>query len=137
MLVFERANLVFLFNLHPVKSFMDYRIGVRKPGKYHAVLNSDAPEFDGHDRVDTFLPYFTIPISCDGHADSIQVQTVFRLGLPSLPHSLSSNNLVFIIKVPLLAFSSSSGFGKKFVNSVDILSKIFFKFACIILMVFL
>lgn len=32
--MFDRANVVFIFNFHPVKSFQDYRVGVEAPGKY-------------------------------------------------------------------------------------------------------
>lgn len=34
VIAFERANLLFIFNFHPSKSFTDYRVGVHTPGKY-------------------------------------------------------------------------------------------------------
>uniref|UniRef100_A0A672ZGP7 1,4-alpha-glucan branching enzyme n=1 Tax=Sphaeramia orbicularis TaxID=375764 RepID=A0A672ZGP7_9TELE len=34
VIVFDRANVVFIFNFHPSKSFQDYRIAVEVPGKY-------------------------------------------------------------------------------------------------------
>ncbi|KAF8481348.1 glycoside hydrolase, partial [Gautieria morchelliformis] len=36
VIVFERANLLFIFNFHPTQSFADYRVGVEEPGEYHA-----------------------------------------------------------------------------------------------------
>jgi 1,4-alpha-glucan branching enzyme len=52
MIAYERGGLVFIFNFHPTQSFVDYRIGVSKPGTYSIVLNSDGPEFGGFDRID-------------------------------------------------------------------------------------
>lgn len=34
VIVFDRANVVFIFNFHPSKSFQDYRVAVEVPGKY-------------------------------------------------------------------------------------------------------
>jgi 1,4-alpha-glucan branching enzyme len=51
VLVFERGALLFIVNLHPEKSFVDYTVGVDCPGEYRIVLNSDAPYFGGHARV--------------------------------------------------------------------------------------
>lgn len=60
MIIFERAGLIFAFNFHPVRSFSDYRFAV-DPGRYHIVLDSDAPHFGGHGRIDRDLPHFTMP----------------------------------------------------------------------------
>lgn len=38
MIVFERGNLVFVFNFHWNNSYFDYRIGCLKPGKYKVSL---------------------------------------------------------------------------------------------------
>lgn len=32
--MFDRANVLFIFNFHPSKSFQDYRVAVGAPGKY-------------------------------------------------------------------------------------------------------
>ena len=58
-IVFERNGLVFLFNFHATLSIPDYAFPVPEPGKYRIVLNSDASEFGGHDRIDTHLDYHT------------------------------------------------------------------------------
>ena len=34
VIVFERGNLVFVFNFHWTNSYSDYRVGCFKPGKY-------------------------------------------------------------------------------------------------------
>jgi 1,4-alpha-glucan branching enzyme len=71
VLGFERAGLLFLFNFHPTNSYESRAIGC-KPGTYSIVLDSDAPDFGGHNRVDHSLRYETSPV--DGQ---------LRLYLPS------------------------------------------------------
>ncbi|XP_058788762.1 1,4-alpha-glucan-branching enzyme isoform X2 [Phymastichus coffea] len=61
IITFERANLVFVFNFHPYKSFADYPVGVNQPGKYKIVLNSDNLEFGGDDRIDINVLHCTKP----------------------------------------------------------------------------
>lgn len=34
VIVFDRANVLFIFNFHPSKSFQCYRVAVEAPGKY-------------------------------------------------------------------------------------------------------
>lgn len=34
VIVFDRANVLFIFNFHPSKSFQGYRVAVEVPGKY-------------------------------------------------------------------------------------------------------
>lgn len=34
VIVFERANVLFIFNFHPSQSFQDYRVAVEAPGRY-------------------------------------------------------------------------------------------------------
>jgi len=51
ILVFERANLVFVFNFHPNESQFNYDIQTTYTGKYELVFNSDAPYFGGFDRL--------------------------------------------------------------------------------------
>jgi 1,4-alpha-glucan branching enzyme len=49
-IVFERAGLVFAFNFHPTQSYSDYPIMV-EDGRYQMILDSDAVEFGGHERL--------------------------------------------------------------------------------------
>ncbi|KAK6139989.1 hypothetical protein DH2020_026263 [Rehmannia glutinosa] len=59
IIVFERGNLVFVFNFHWSNSYSDYRVGCLKPGKYKVVLDSDDPLFGGFSRINHEAEYFT------------------------------------------------------------------------------
>jgi len=54
---FERNNLIFLFNFHPVNSVPDYKFPVPKPGEYRLILSTDDVRFGGHGRVDPNVRY--------------------------------------------------------------------------------
>jgi 1,4-alpha-glucan branching enzyme len=58
IIVFERAGLVFMFNFHPVTSFVDY-IMPMKSGKYRMIFNSDLSEYGGYDRLTPGQIHFT------------------------------------------------------------------------------
>ncbi|KAJ4753330.1 hypothetical protein LUZ62_087735 [Rhynchospora pubera] len=66
MIIFERGDLVFVFNFHWNNSYSDYRVGCLKPGKYKVVLDSDDPLFGGYSRIDHDAEFF----SYDGHYDN-------------------------------------------------------------------
>ncbi|UCH23984.1 MAG: alpha amylase C-terminal domain-containing protein [Deltaproteobacteria bacterium] len=58
IVVFTRSDLLFAFNFHPAQSYSDY--GFEAPaGKYKLILNSDAPEYGGHDRLVASQVHFT------------------------------------------------------------------------------
>eukprot|EP00252_Welwitschia_mirabilis_P006854 TRINITY_DN1776_c0_g1_i2.p1 TRINITY_DN1776_c0_g1~~TRINITY_DN1776_c0_g1_i2.p1 ORF type:complete len:853 (-),score=190.68 TRINITY_DN1776_c0_g1_i2:471-3029(-) len=59
VIVFERGDLVFVFNFHWSKSFTDYRVGCLKPGKYKVVLDSDEKVFGGFGRIDHNADFFS------------------------------------------------------------------------------
>ncbi|KAL3532060.1 hypothetical protein ACH5RR_005581 [Cinchona calisaya] len=59
IIVFERGDLVFVFNFHWTNSYSDYRIGCFKPGKYKVALDSDDPLFGGFSRIDRNAEFFT------------------------------------------------------------------------------
>lgn len=50
VIAFTRGSLLFIFNFHPNASFTDY--GIPTKGKFRIILDSDAPEFGGFDRID-------------------------------------------------------------------------------------
>ncbi|MCB1156840.1 MAG: alpha amylase C-terminal domain-containing protein [Leptospiraceae bacterium] len=50
VMVISRANLLFVFNFHPFKSYVDY-IFEAPAGKYRMVLNTDSLNFGGHGRI--------------------------------------------------------------------------------------
>ena len=51
-IIFERNNLIFIFNFHPFISVPDYEFRVPQPGSYKIILNSDSEKFGGHNRID-------------------------------------------------------------------------------------
>ncbi|PKK32399.1 glucan (1,4-alpha-), branching enzyme 1 [Columba livia] len=59
VIAFERAGLIFIFNFHPYQSYVDYRVGIEIPGKYKILLDSDAAEYGGHQRLDHSTEYFS------------------------------------------------------------------------------
>lgn len=82
VIVFERAGLVFVFNLHPSKSFVDYPVGVPVPGVYRIVLNTDSACFGGHGRVqETLSEYHTGEESWCGRRCRITVYIPCRTAL--------------------------------------------------------
>ncbi|GER55487.1 4-alpha-glucan-branching enzyme [Striga asiatica] len=66
VIVFERGDLVFVFNLHPENTYEGYKIGCDLPGKYKVALDSDAWEFGGHGRVGHNVDHFTTPEGVPG-----------------------------------------------------------------------
>jgi 1,4-alpha-glucan branching enzyme len=62
VLAFERAGLIFIFNLHPHNSYEGRWIPA-KAGKYKVCLSTDSPEFGGHDRVNETLVYEASEVS--------------------------------------------------------------------------
>jgi 1,4-alpha-glucan branching enzyme len=61
-IIFERNNLIFLFNFHPTNSVSDYRFKVPDGGQYQIILNSDKKEFGGHERIDDQMVYPTVKL---------------------------------------------------------------------------
>jgi 1,4-alpha-glucan branching enzyme len=59
VIIFERANLLFLFNWHSTHSIPDYRFNALGDGNYSIILSSDDKEFGGFSRVNTEIEYPT------------------------------------------------------------------------------
>lgn len=78
MIVFERANLLFVFNFHPTKSFADYKVGIENAGKYRIILDSDSPEFGGHSRLDHTTQFSTFEEGYAGRRSSLNVYAPSR-----------------------------------------------------------
>ncbi|XP_057534587.1 1,4-alpha-glucan-branching enzyme 2-2, chloroplastic/amyloplastic-like [Amaranthus tricolor] len=78
IIVFERGNLVFVFNFHWSNSYFDYRVGCLKPGKYKIVLDSDAALFGGFNRIDHNAEHFTFEGSYDNRPRSFLVYAPSR-----------------------------------------------------------
>ncbi len=59
IIVFERANLIFVFNFSIQNSIFGYTFTVPQPGTYQLILTSDETDFGGFNRIDTSIEYFT------------------------------------------------------------------------------
>lgn len=66
VIVFERGDLVFVFNFHPGNTYEGYKVGCDSPGKYRVALDSDAWEFGGRGRVGHDVDHFTSPEGIPG-----------------------------------------------------------------------
>ena len=60
ILAFERANLLFIFNFHPVHSYPDYGISCI-PGIYKVRLSTDSGLYGGQNRIDSHIDYRSLP----------------------------------------------------------------------------
>lgn len=72
-LAYRRGPLVFVFNFHPTESFTDLRIPVPDPTDYRVVLQTDAAEFGGFDRVQTGQVYPGQKVGMYGRGQSVQI----------------------------------------------------------------
>ncbi|OAY63014.1 1,4-alpha-glucan-branching enzyme, chloroplastic/amyloplastic, partial [Ananas comosus] len=70
VIVFERGDLVFVFNFHPENTYEGYKVGCDLPGKYRVALDSDALDFGGHGRVGHDADHFTTPEGIPGVPES-------------------------------------------------------------------
>jgi 1,4-alpha-glucan branching enzyme len=65
LLIFQRAGLLFAFNFHPDRSYSDYRFEA-PAGTYKMILDSDAPQYGGHNRLIANQEHLTL---CDPVTD--------------------------------------------------------------------
>jgi len=59
VIVYEKNNLIFIFNFSIGNSVFDYKFWVPQKGTYRIILNSDKNEFGGFSRIDDSIEYFT------------------------------------------------------------------------------
>ncbi|MBC7627352.1 alpha amylase C-terminal domain-containing protein [Ferruginibacter sp.] len=59
VIVFERGNLIFIFNFSPGNSIFGYQFRAPEKGLYKIILNSDKKEFGGFERVEDSINYPT------------------------------------------------------------------------------
>ena len=57
VIIYNKENIVFAFNFHPVKSFDGYFVPVGEKGTYQVILSSDDGVFGGYERVDNNYQY--------------------------------------------------------------------------------
>lgn len=81
VIVFERNELLFIFNFNPRESFQHYRVGIEASGTYKIVLNSDRPEFGGHNRIDESVSFFTTDLPWNNRSNFLQVYIPSRVAL--------------------------------------------------------
>nr|XP_020501966.1 1,4-alpha-glucan-branching enzyme [Labrus bergylta] len=81
VIVFDRGNVLFIFNFHPTKSFQDYRVAVEVPGKYKIKLDSDMVQYGGHGRLDHSTEFFTDAQPFNGRQNSIKVYIPCRTAI--------------------------------------------------------
>ena len=59
VIIFERGNLLFIFNFSPANSIFGYHFRAPEKGSYQIILDSDSNEFGGFNRVDDSIEYPT------------------------------------------------------------------------------
>uniref|UniRef100_A0A9L0JKT2 1,4-alpha-glucan branching enzyme n=1 Tax=Equus asinus TaxID=9793 RepID=A0A9L0JKT2_EQUAS len=72
VIAFERAALLFIFNFHPSKSYTNYRVGTTLR-TFKIVLDSDAAEYGGHQRLDHNTDFFSEPYEHNERPSSLLV----------------------------------------------------------------
>jgi len=77
LIMFKRADLIFVFNFNPHQSFVNYRFEA-PPGKYQMILDSDALKYGGHGRLVANQVHFTIVENTEGKS-----QNMLSLYLPA------------------------------------------------------
>ncbi|NDE10843.1 MAG: 1,4-alpha-glucan-branching enzyme [Chitinophagia bacterium] len=59
VIIFEKNQLVFIFNFSPTNSIFNYQFKASQKGTYRILLDSDKKSFGGFDRVDESIDYPT------------------------------------------------------------------------------
>ena len=77
LIIFRRAELIFVFNFNPRQSFADYRFEA-SPGKYDMILDCDAEKYGGYGRLNPQQTHFTMVDNASG-----RTRNVLSLYLPA------------------------------------------------------
>ena len=59
IMMFERNNLIYVFNFNPTQSFVGYNLKMRRKGNYKVVFSTDRREFGGWERISETHVYST------------------------------------------------------------------------------
>ncbi|UXP34074.1 alpha amylase C-terminal domain-containing protein [Reichenbachiella agarivorans] len=62
IIIFERNNLIFVFNFSTDQSIADYKFFAHREGSFELVLDSDAEQFGGHGRCDAEVIHHTLEV---------------------------------------------------------------------------
>jgi 1,4-alpha-glucan branching enzyme len=83
VIAFERAGLLWVFNLHGTASFVDYRVGINASAgqMYGVALCSDDDQFGGHSRVDSSSTYWVQDMPHNGREASLLLYIPCRTAL--------------------------------------------------------
>ncbi|KAL1260478.1 hypothetical protein QQF64_008305, partial [Cirrhinus molitorella] len=81
VIIFERANVIFIFNFHPTNSYSNYRVAVGPPGKYKIKLDSDEIQYGGHGRLDHNTEFFSEPMEFNNLPNSVLVYIPCRTAI--------------------------------------------------------
>ena len=65
IIMYNKGDVIFVFNFHPTKSFEGYFVPVVTEGKYQVVLSSDDGTFGGQGRVDKEYVYEAVRTPAD------------------------------------------------------------------------
>lgn len=85
LLFFRRGPVFFGFNFHPTESWKDHRVGVPDPVNYQLILNTDAEEFGGFQRLSKEYIYNKQDQPWDHRDQSIQVYLPSRSAIVLAP----------------------------------------------------
>jgi len=81
VLVCHRGPLLCAFNFHPQQSLPDYRVGTPAAADYRLVLDTDAPQYGGHDQLVAGQVHLCDGQPWDEREQSIQLYLPARTGL--------------------------------------------------------
>jgi 1,4-alpha-glucan branching enzyme len=75
IIVYEKGDLLFMFNFHPEKSYENYQVGTLWKSDHFVIMESDEERFGGHKRLDDAHRrwYESYNQQCDGRPNSIKI----------------------------------------------------------------
>jgi 1,4-alpha-glucan branching enzyme len=115
VIVYEKGDLLFIFNFHGNKSYSDYDIGTFWKSDHFILFDSDEERFDGHRRLDDAhgkwikpvarktneRPYtlrLYLPSRCCIVLCPYEAAQSKTFGIPEMPKILDSDNLMNDVK---------------------------------------
>ncbi len=81
IIIFEKGDLLFVFNFHPSKSFEHYRIGTKWSSEHSIVLDTDEERYGGKSRVKHNIYIKSSPEKWMGRPFYIQLYVPSRSGI--------------------------------------------------------
>lgn len=78
LLIYEKNNLYFIFNFHPVNSYEGLTVPILSEGEYKVVFNSDDNAFGGYDRISKEYVYSTKHIFGTDFSQELQIYVPCR-----------------------------------------------------------